>query len=168
MSGKALVWLHERAWRNLMNLDASLSLEVILAILAILGGVWRLEGRIVEARRELRGDNQRLDTKIDDVQQRLETKIDDVHQRLDTKIDDVQQRLETRMDRLDARIDEVDRRLGERIDEVDRHLGVKIDEVDRRLGHKIDDGNQRLARLEGRLEGREERLAAEGETQSPA
>ena len=33
----------------------------------------------------------------------------------------------------------------------------------RRVEDKVDDSNQRLARLEGRFEGREERLASEGE-----
>lgn len=107
-----------------MNLDASLSLEVVIAILAILGAVWRLDGRIAELRRELKGDIQRLETRIDDVQQRLETRID--------------------------------------------RLEIKIDDVDRRLGEKIDDVDRRLVRLEGRFEGREERLTAEGETESPA
>ncbi|MCY3718566.1 MAG: hypothetical protein OXG07_03285 [Anaerolineaceae bacterium] len=125
-----------------MNLDTSLSLEVILAILAILGAVWRLEGRIVDSRRELGAEIQRLDEKIDETRKelrgdilRLETRIDEVQQRLETRIDEVQRRLETRIDRLDV---------------------------------KVDEGNQRLARLEGRFEGREERLAAEGETDSPA
>ncbi|MCY3946062.1 MAG: hypothetical protein OXF44_07240 [Anaerolineaceae bacterium] len=125
-----------------MNLDATLSLEVVITILAIVGAAWRLEGRIVDSRRELGGEIRRLDEKIDETRKelrgdilRLETRIDDVHQRLETKIDDVQQRLETRIDRVDV---------------------------------KVDDGNQRLARLEGRFEGREERLATEGEADSPA
>ena len=134
--------MHEARRCTPVNLDTSLSLEVILAILAILGAAWRLEGRIVDSRRELGGEIRRLDEKIDETRKelkgdilRLETKIDDVQQRLETKIDDVQQRLETRIDRVDV---------------------------------KVDDGNQRLARLEGRFEGREERLATEGEAESPA
>ena len=107
-----------------MSLDTSLSLEVVITILAIPGAVWRLESRIADTRRELKGDI---------AESRTELKGDI-------------QRLETRVDRLE----------------------VKIDEVDRRLGEKIDDGNQRLARLEGRFEGREERLASEGETNPAA
>ena len=38
----------------------------------------------------------------------------------------------------------------------------------RRVENKVDDSNQRLARLEGRFEGREERLAAEGEGDTAA
>ncbi len=167
----ALVWTYGYGRRKPMNLDASLSLDVVIAILAIFGAVWRLDGRIGELRKELKGDIQRLETRIDDVHQRLETRID---------------RLETRIDRLEVKIDDVDRRLGEKIDEVDRRLGERIDDVDRRLGEKIDDvrlhletridrvdakvddGNQRLARIEGRFEGREERLTAEGEAETPA
>ncbi len=88
-----------------MNLDATLSLEVIIAILAIFGAVWRLDGRIGELRKELKGDIQRV-----------ETRVDDVHQRLDT-----------RMNRLEVKIEDVDRHLGEKIDEVDRRLGERID-----------------------------------------
>ncbi len=103
-----------------VNMDTSLSLEVILAILAILGAVWRLEGRIADSRRELGGDIRRLDEKVDESRKELRGDI---------------LRLETRIDRVDA---------------------------------KVDEGNQRLARLEGRFEGREERLTAEGEAESPA
>ena len=145
--------MHEARRCTPVNLDTSLSLEVILAILAILGAAWRLEGRIVDSRRELGGEIRRLDEKIDETRKelkgdilRLETKIDDVQQRLETKIDDVQQRLETK------------------IDDVQQRLETRIDRVD----VKVDDGNQRLARLEGRFEGREERLATEGEAESPA
>lgn len=38
----------------------------------------------------------------------------------------------------------------------------------RRLEDKVDDSNQRLARLEGRFEGREDRLASESETDTAA
>ncbi|MCY4525400.1 MAG: hypothetical protein OXB89_02225 [Anaerolineaceae bacterium] len=143
-----------------MNLDASLSLDGVIAILAIFGAVWRLDGRIGELRKELKGDIQRLATRID----RLETRID----RLEVKIDDVDRRLGEKIDevdrRLGERIDDVDRRLGEKIDDVRLHLETRIDRVDA----KVDDGNQRLARIEGRFEGREERLTAEGEAETPA
>ncbi len=131
-----------------MTLDSVLSLEVVITILAILGAVWRLETRIADTRKELKGDIQGLDAKIDDVSQRLETRIADTRnelrgdiQRLDAKIDDVRQRLETKIENVDAKVD-----------------GVR---------DRVDEGNQRLARLEGRFEGRAERLASEGET-SPA
>ena len=114
-----------------MALDTSFSLEVIIAIVAILGAVWRLDGRIADLRKELKSDNVELRRELKGDIQRLETRID---------------RLETRIDRLE----------------------IKIDDVDRRLGEKIDEGNQRLARLEGRFEGREERLTAGGEAESPA
>ncbi len=125
-----------------MPLDSALSLEVVITILAILGAVWRLETRIADTRRELKSDIQRLDAKIDETRGELKSDI----QRLDAKIESVRHHLETRIDRLE----------------------IKIDDVDRRLGEKIDEGNQRLARLEGRFEGRAERLEAEGEADPAA
>ena len=78
-----------------MNLDTSLSLEVILAILAILGAAWRLEGKIVESHREIRGDLQRLDGRIGELRrelkgdiQRLCDKLEGFNRRPGEKIDD--------------------------------------------------------------------------------
>lgn len=120
-----------------MNLDTSLSLEVVITILAIAGAVWRLEARIIQTRAELKGD-------IAELRAELKGDIAELRTELKGEI----RRLETRIDRLEEKVDEVRQRLEVRIENVET---------------KVDDGNQRLARLEGRFEGREERLASEGE-----
>lgn len=98
----------------MMALDATLSLDIVIAILVMSVAVRRLDGKIGELRSELRGDI--ADLRRENVETRRELKSD-IH------------RLEAKVENIEA---------------------------------KVDDVNQRLARLEGRFEGRAERLEAEG------
>ena len=45
-------------------------------------------------RKELKEDNQKLDTKIDSVAEKLDTKIDSVAEKLDTKIDKLNSKID--------------------------------------------------------------------------
>ena len=49
-------------------------------------------------RKELKEDNQKLDTKIDSVAEKLDTKIDSVAEKLDTKIDSLRADLTNKID----------------------------------------------------------------------
>ena len=74
-----------------MTLDATLSLDVVIAILVIFVAVWRLDGKIGELRSELRGDI--VELRRENVETRNELKGD--IQRLETRIDRLEKRLTT-------------------------------------------------------------------------
>ena len=131
-----------------MNLDTSLSLDVVINILVIFGAVWRLDGKIAgvrdklegeikASRNELKSDIQRLDVKIDETRNELKGDIAELRSELKSEIAESRSELKGDIN----------------------WLGTRIENVDA----KVDNGNQRLARLEGRFEGREERLTAEGD-----
>ncbi|MCY4525207.1 MAG: hypothetical protein OXB89_01240 [Anaerolineaceae bacterium] len=138
-----------------MNLDASLSLDVVITILVIFGAVWRLDGKIAELRDKLEGEIKASRNELKGDIQRLEAKIDETRNELKGEIAESRSELKGDIQRLDAKIDETRNELKGDIN----WLGTRIENVDA----KVDNGNQRLARLEGRFEGREERLTAEGD-----
>ena len=117
-----------------MQFDTSLSLDLVLAILAILAAVWRLEGKfdkqLSALRNELKADNAELrnEFKADRAELRKELKADYV----ELKADNAELRKEIKSDYAELRIDL------------------------RRVEGKVDDSNQRLARLEGIILARED------------
>lgn len=102
-----------------MTFDTTISLDIIIALVAIFGAVWRLDGKINELRSE-------LDGKLRDFRDELKGDIADFR------------------------------------DEVKGDIRRLADDL-QRVETKVDDGLQRLARLEGRFEGRDDRLEAERE-----
>ena len=132
-----LVYISRAGERDgkLMTFDGTLSLDIILAILAVVGAVWHLDGKIAASRDKLEGDikDSRNELKNENAATRIELRGD--IQRLDAKLDETRKDLKNDIQRVDD---------------------------------KIDEGNQRLARLEGRFEGREERLEPEREADTTA
>lgn len=110
-----------------MQFDTSLSLDLVLAILAILAAVWRLEGKFDKQLSALRNE-----LKADRVELRKELKADYVELRNELKADNAELRKEIKSDYAELRIDL------------------------RRVEGKVDDSNQRLARLEGIILARED------------
>ncbi len=86
----------------------------------------------------------RLDSRIAEMSRELKDKILESRAELRGEIAKSRAGLKGDIQRLETRID---------------RLETKIDDVET----KVDDGNQRLARIEGRLEGRQERLTAGSE-----
>ena len=121
-----------------MQFDTSLSLDLVLAILAILAAVWRLEGKfdkqLSALRNELKADRVELrnEFKADRAELRKELKADYVELRNELKADNAELRKEIKSDYAELRIDL------------------------RRVEGKVDDSNQRLARLEGIILARED------------
>ena len=106
-----------------MQFDTSLSLDLVLAILAILAAVWRLEGKfdkqLSALRNELKADNAELrnEFKSDNAELRKEIKSDYAELRIDLrrvegKVDDSNQRLARLEGIILAREDMVDTVVG--------------------------------------------------------
>ena len=83
-----------------MQLDTTLSLDVVIVILVVFGAVWRLDSKIdvkiSEMRRELKGEFKEL--KADNAELRKELKADNAELRrelntVEAKVDDCNQRL---------------------------------------------------------------------------
>ncbi len=121
-----------------MDFDTSLSLELVLVVLAILAAVWRLENKFEkrisalevdfktqhkELREEMLAGNAKL---------REEMLAGNARLREEFKADSSQQRAEFRADHAELRQDL------------------------RRVENKVDESNQRLARLEGIILARED------------
>ena len=87
-----------------MQFDTTLSLDIVISILAILAAVWRLESkldkRISDLRQELKGDhtNLRNELKSDNADRRNEVKAENAElrrdiRRVEDKVDNANQRL---------------------------------------------------------------------------
>lgn len=117
-----------------MEFDTSLSLELVVTILAILVAVWRMEGRfdrqIAALRRELKGDI--ADVRTDLKSFYTELKADNAALRQEFKGDIAELRTELKGDIAELRTDL------------------------RRVEGKVDDCNQRVARVEGIILARED------------
>lgn len=118
-----------------MELDTTLSIDVVIAILVVFGAVWRLDskidGKISELRGELKEDYKILKADIGDLRSEL-------------KADSAALRNEFKADISDLRNDL------------------------RAVEAKVDDCNQRLARLEGIIIAREDRIDPATETNPAA
>ena len=117
-----------------MEFDTSLSLELVVTILAILAAVWRMEGRfdkkLADLRQELKSDNTNVRTDLKSLQTAF--KADNAELRTELKEDIAELRTELKGDIAELRTDL------------------------RRVEGKVDDCNQRVARLEGIILARED------------
>ncbi len=87
-----------------MQFDTSLSLDLVLAILAILAAVWRLEGKFDKQLSALRNE-----LKADSVELRKELKADSAELRKELKADNAELRKELR--RVEGKVDDSNQRL---------------------------------------------------------
>lgn len=151
-----LVFTKQTGGRNLIALDASLSLDVIIAVLAIFGAVWRLDGKIMALRDELKRDHAELRSELRGEIVKLTRANAETRSELSRETVETRNELKHDIYRLQEKVDQVETK----VENVRHHLETRIKDVET----KVDDGNQRLARLEGRFEGRAEQLAEAGET----
>ena len=149
-----------------MTFDGTLSLDIILALLGIVIAVWQLNSRnekmIGQLRDELKGDISDLKDGQDNLRTELKGEISD----LKVSQDNLRTELKGEISDLKDGQDNLRTELRGEISEIkagQENLRTELRGDLRRVEDKVDDSNQRLARLEGRFEGREERLASEGE-----
>ena len=132
-----------------MQFDTTVSVDLVVAILAILAAIWRLEGkldkRISALRTELKGDISELRTELkgDISELRTELKGDISELRTELKGDISELRTELKGDITELRTEQK----GD-ITELRADL--------RRVEGKVDDCNQRVARVEGIILARED------------
>ncbi len=133
-----------------MQLDTTLSLDVVIAIIAIFGAVWWLnrdiDSKITSLRDELKADNANL---------RDELKADIANLRDELKTDNANLRDELKTDNANLR-DEL------KADTANLYKEIKT------LDRTVDASNQRLARLEGAILSREGLIDVITETDSTA
>ncbi len=154
-----------------MTFDGTLSLDIILTLLGIVIAVWQLNSRnermIGQLREELKGDISDLKDEISDLkdsQDNLRTELKDEISDLKDSQDNLRTELKGEISDLKDSQDNLRTELKAGQDNLRTELRGDL----RRVENKVDDSNQRLARLEGRFEGREERLASESETDTAA
>ncbi len=150
-----------------MTFDGTLSLDIILALLGILIAIWQLNSRNESRIGEVKGEISELKGAISDLkdsQDKLRTELkvsqDNLRTELKGEISDLKDSQDKLRTELKGEISDL--KAGQ------DNLRTELRGDLRRVEDKVDDSNQRLARLEGRFEGREERLASEGETDTAA
>ena len=139
-----------------MEFDTTLSLELVVSVLAVLAAVWRLEGKfdrqISALSQGLKEDIADVDTELKSV--RTELKADIAGLRTELKADIAELRQEFKGDnaalRQEFKADNAALR-----QELKGDMSALRTEI-RRVEAKVDDGNQRLARLEGIILARED------------
>ncbi len=161
-----------------MTFDGTLSLDIILTLLGIIIAVWQLNSRnekmIGQLREELKGDISGLKDEISDLkdsQDNLRTELKGEISDLKDSQDKLRTELKGEISDLKDSQDKLRTELKGEISDLkagQENLRTELRGDLRRVEDKVDDSNQRLARLEGRFEGREERLAAESETDTAA
>ena len=136
-----------------MQLDTSLSLELVITILAILGAVWRLDHRVDKKLSDQHSDSKDQITELKDqftnlqadfAELRKEVKADIAELRKEVKADFAELRKEVKADIATSRRES------------------QAENV--RLGEKIDNCTQRVARLEGIILAREDLVGTIAET----
>lgn len=123
----------------LMQMDTTISLDVVLAVVVIFGGIWRL--------------NRDIDSKIGSLRAELKADIADLRKEL--KADIAELRTEIKAD-----ISELRTEFRDDIAELKKEIKA--------VDTKVDTSNQRLARLEGVILSREGLVDAITETDSTA
>ena len=139
-----------------MEFDTSLSLELVVTILAILAAVWRMEGRfdkkLADLRQEQKGDITKIRTDLKAF--RTELKADNAELRQEFKADIAALRQEFKADiaalRQEFKADHAELRTELKGDIVEIRSDL------RRIESKVDVCNQRVARLEGIILARED------------
>lgn len=150
-----------------MEFDTSLSLELVVTILAILAAVWRMEGRfdkkLADLRQEQKGDITKMRTDLKSF--RTELKADNAELRQEFKADITALRQELKADhaelRTELKVDIAALRQEFKADHAELRTELKGDIVEirsdlRRIESKVDVCNQRVARLEGIILARED------------
>ena len=158
-----------------MQFDTSISLDMVISILAILAAVWRLESKfdkkLSELRSELKGNI--ADLRADNGELRKEFKADNAELRNESSISFIADTGRTalgrqRFDKADyvelrneLKADNAELRKEFKADNAELRKEIKSDYAElridlRRVEGKVDDSNQRLARLEGIILARED------------
>ena len=158
-----------------MQLDTSLSLELVITILAILGAVWRLDHRVDKKLSDQHSDSkdqiselkdQITNLQADFAELRKEVKADFAELRKEVKADIAELRKEVKADFAELR-KEVKADIAELRKEVKADIATSRRESQAenvRLGEKIDNCTQRVARLEGIILAREDLVGTIAET----
>ena len=162
-----------------MELDTTLSIDIVIAILVVFGAVWRLDskidGKFSELRRELKEDYKLLKGDIGDL--RSEVKGDIGELRSEVKADIGELRTELKGDigelRSELKADIGESRSESRADNADTRSEIKTEVAALRtdlkaVEAKVDDCNQRLARIEGIIVAREDKIDSTTETNPAA
>ena len=140
-----------------MELDTTLSLDVVIAIVVIFGAVWRLDSKIETKisglRDEFKNDFKNLKTDLADF--RAELKSDIADSRTELKGDIAESRAELKSEIAESRS-------AHRDDIGELRADMRV------LHSNVDDVTQRLSRLEGKLEARESPVDAKTETDPAA
>ncbi len=136
-----------------MELDTTLSLDVVIAIVVILGAVWRLDSKIETMisglRDEFKNDFKNLKTDLADFRAELKSDIADSRTELKSELAESRAELKSEI---------AESRSAHRDDIGELRADMRV------LHSNVDDVTQRLSRLEGKLEAGESPVDAKTET----